>query len=1508
MKVSDVVRFRSDLFFEGAVQLLWADQNVNRADEAARTFVFHGPRYHGVGRDTGADEAYRLTDTATLAADLLGRIAGVAGQNESDNPFSLAIAGYGSGKSHFAVALTQLLRHPHSELSEQIIANLALADGAISERAKLAVQQIENSAFVVVLDGTGNFNLGNALSRAVFSSLKVAGIDDTVLRELSPRFEDAANFVSRNYGVRAKEFAAKFGDTPQEGIITALGERDEQTFALVDEIYLLANGAHIPLEGRESAQDLIGVFCEAYCGKNGPFSRLVIVFDEFGRFLEYVAERPALAGDSALQQIFQGVQDNAGCAHFVGFIQYELKAYLARLGNRDAMHIQKYITRFDVAKKYYLSSNLETIIAHLLEKPGISALDVAFGLQASHSQNMHALMSTLLPGFNQLPVWSDPVEFERVIVHGCWPLHPLATWFLTRQQDIVQSRSAITFVKNAISACADRDALTDRRPTLIPASVIVAGEMLNEMLAAERANGGVTVDNLVATLSKYDAQLDDGERSLLIAVTSAKKMRVISETRTVYDDLLAEFTGLARDECQRSVARLELDLGILAWSKELQQYEIVTDAATRGQYQKELRNKLALNKQAVRDIFVGRSKAWTDDLLQDIHPPFGQDADIPTLEWSFTAQLATDLTINTALKNAFGDWLQATKPDQPKGQVIYCYVDAGTDLVALQANVRAEIASELQRLACAAAPVWVILLADRSKRIAQYLATLYILDEGFEASERERYARFIPEERETARQGLRAVLRDAIQDRISLFAGVQVKTGRLAVEANAVFAQVYSQAVPFPMDGFSSRTGSGATDAAAMARALFGGDISGAWLAVQRVPLQNRVRSLLDHAWGLLSPDGKLKASADNTMIRGVLATLEQLHSDAPKRTLGEDLTMLLRPPYGCNLASASILLGLFVGKTLPPRAIYFDKEAISRGDWLRSAYGTTGRYIEEKALGKTTIIFLTADALTRWQIFMQEWDAEQTYRGMASRLYEAAKLRERDPLPDTLEVNFNFLREKAKSAEEKLQAHQNVLNECEKRVEGAMRSRNVAEFLVVCDKYMSRQRMMSTQSQHWTAEEVDELAANCAQVKEVVQDSVPAWTALQACNSPQQVSDFRYRMESAERILVSLGLKTLAQLVSRQMTSMIASVDQRYSYITTLNEARDLSRSPSPISSTRVREISDRIEKAERLLTVLAEARAAMQDDQSIDALVYALRAKQATWRQFRSDRREQCSLLLDARPASLQDANDLMLQLDFSRQQFSGTADEADIKERLASCFALKQFFSEIDEITGPAEQVERTLHAVFAASPYFIDNGQEPSVYEDDKDEDEAELDLAWINQCFRQYVVVRVAAAVDRSVGWTRTALAELKGLQLDSAQLLAAESLKRYDTLPTFLGATDHAMVVAELTTLRALRAALYERERSSVVRVWVESMEEQSQNSTALPKQKCLDLLAQLERHPPNLLEIELERVAGLRTLVERRLDALDISDLLGRVAAMPESKRKLLLEQLINLYQEEGV
>lgn len=1498
MKVGDLIQFRSDLFFDGAVQLLWADDQIKRADEAARSFVFHGPRYHGVNKDTHGDEIYRLTDTATLAADLLTRIADETAAHS--NPFSLAIAGYGSGKSHFALALTRLLREPHSALNEQILSNLTLAEPRAADSARQALEKIEKPALVIPLDGTGNFNLGNALSASLFRSIKEHQIDDRALRELSPRFDDAANFVRRNYELRANEFIARFPNQSQQDIVDLLEERDEDTYALVDELYWEANGAHIPVSGRESIQDLITVFCETYCSKEGPFSRLVIVFDEFGRFLEYVAERPALAGDSALQQIFQGIQDNASRAHFLGFIQYELKSYLARLGNRDAMHIQKYITRFDVAKKYYVSSNLETIIAHLLEKKDETVLESTLTQQRSAHQALHAMMATLLPGLKKLPVWNDPDEFDRIIVRGCWPLHPLATWFLTRQQDIVQSRSAITFVKNAVDTALDREAIEGRHLTTISASRILAGEMLTEMLAAERAHGGVTVDNLMAALAKYDAQLDELDRGLLIAIASTKKMRVMSSEQDTYNRLLVEFVGRPIDVCLSHLTRLEQELGVVAWSKELKQYEIITDAATRGQYQKDLRAKLAhVSPAEVKEIFLTRAKAWSDDLLNDISTTFGQEFDIPTLEWSFTAQLTNELRIGASIQNAFKDWREAVKPNQPKGQILYCLTSPDADLAVLQLQIQDAYSLELKSSDVTAAPIWTVVLSDRSARVQQYLATLYVLDEGFDRNEQERYARFIPEEREQARQGLRTALRDSLKDRVSLVAGTEVATGRLNAEASAIFKQVYAQALPFPFDGLNTLNGNGNTDVAVVSRALFGREVSQAWLAVQQVRLQNRVRTVLGNSWGALSRDAQVKPIPDNLQVRAILQQLEDAHKSDPRRTLADDLTMLTKPPFGCSLASASLLIGLFVGKPVPPRAIQYQQSGISLKEWLEAAYGTNGKFLSEVALQKTTILFLTEDALTRWQVFMNAWEAETTFDGNVKRWNEAERMRSHDPLPEQLEGNFKFLRQKAEADQEQLRSHTSVLEVLERRLETALRNNNVQEYVAVAEKYLTRRREVTAQPAKWTSEQLEEVNTLCTEIADLVRNVIPMWIPLQACNSLEQIQDFRTRLSRVQRTLESLGIRDQARAIEQHTQEMIAHVQERYRYTTALDGAGDLIRTPNPLASTPLREVNDQIERAQALVHLLTEALGVLTRADDVRALIAQVQEKQEKLRDFRKERQKIYVELFEIVPATAQDARDVLHRLNLVGQQFLGTRDAEDIQQRIETCTNLVSLLTEFDNISGSADDVAHLLQIAYESSASSI------TVPTDTHDVDELDEEQEWMKTCVTRYIEAREALAKQRSSVWTVAALEELTALQ-DRPEHLVQEGVpEKFTSLSTQLSSLDRARVTAKLEALDALRVQMLERARASQSAAWVAQLQDQLASLPNLSERACSELLYKMQTCPSYVSAREFEQVVELKTRVEKRIDELDISAVVNRIKAMPPEKRAQVLQKLLALEQE---
>lgn len=99
MELGKILEFRRDLYFEGAVQADWF-YSQEKAAKVAENFVFHGKQYFGV-EDQGAGK--KRIDTISLVEELTEKMS-----DDHANALTLAIADYGTGKSHLAVTLGQI--------------------------------------------------------------------------------------------------------------------------------------------------------------------------------------------------------------------------------------------------------------------------------------------------------------------------------------------------------------------------------------------------------------------------------------------------------------------------------------------------------------------------------------------------------------------------------------------------------------------------------------------------------------------------------------------------------------------------------------------------------------------------------------------------------------------------------------------------------------------------------------------------------------------------------------------------------------------------------------------------------------------------------------------------------------------------------------------------------------------------------------------------------------------------------------------------------------------------------------------------------------------------------------------------------------------------------------------------------------------------------------------------------------------------------------------------------
>lgn len=1488
MDIGQVIHFHDEHFFDGAVQLGWLQRRIGQASQAASAFVFHGPRYHGAAdaEREGVEGAYRLKDTASFVRDLLDSLrAGAEGREV--NPYWLVVAGYGAGKSHLALTCATLLSAPDGETAQAIVEQITRADEAVGEIVARQVAQMKKPVLVLPLDGMAGFHLGNALSRAVFAQLEYHGVDAEAIRDLSPRFQTAEQFVERNFAVRSDRFAATLPGIDARQIQACLRQNDEQVYSVVDALYSEANGHSIPVEGQESAQELIDTLCNAYCGTDGPFSQVVILFDELGRYLEYAAEKPQLAGDAALQQIFQGVQDNNTKVRFIGFIQYELKAYLKRFGGGDLRQLQRYVTRFDTADKWYLSTNLETIFAHMIGKDEKALAKL---WKQTHAERQNQLtwqhLSQCLPGFSRFPVWSDPERFERIIGRGCWPLHPFAVWFLTRQRDLVQSRSALTFIKEVIERISGEHAEVDGRLRQVSAADLVIGSMLSELVAAERETGGVIAETLQTLLEKFAAHLDGPQRLVLAAVAVLEKTRIGKQTQKMADVLLCEAAAQAPAVLPALLGALS-ELGAVEWNGDLGQYELLSDGATRGQFQQLLRAKqVGFNAGGIGDLFIRR--AATDFELGTIVCDFAQSRDIATPDWFFEAQFAHADTVVNAIELAFRDWRAASLPKDAKGRVIYLYLHQDDDVTAIGDRVRERFDAELARIDQLRAPIWVVGLVDGRGALAEHLIRLYLFDEKLSAGDQERFRRFIPDERERSQSALKDGVNEAIRERLYWIAGFDtIPTGRLQVVGQAIFASVYPKTVPFPFDGFGSTAGAGAADATHLARGLIARQVTGQWVQALPKRQQNRVEAVLIGSWKALGRrTGDLTPPLE-PRVKAVFEWLEQAHQDDPLRSLLTSYRALIAPPYGFNASSASLLLGLLLGLDNPPRRIEQNGILVASASWLSSAFpNKQGKHhLDEAVLATSCIRFLSADSESRWRSLLQRWEAEQNYGKKISLAREAELMRKVDPLPESLEGNYNYHRDTTDKIEQIILATVNQIKEWEREIELAMRKSSV-EHAIKLGGQVLIQRDAMQDSPLWPSIYVDECDGLLAFVKELINREIAGWIPRQSCQNAAMVTDFRRRTEGQARSLTVLGFPGQAHALTQQAQRCIQTVEARQAFSLTLAQCNDYPRQPEPKESTSVRNLRDEIMLGDNLVTGMQGATGTLAPTE-IAAHIQAIHQRQDRLRAV-CKRQEDAlagiyALVLHSKD-SLQEALTRVIRL---RAVFAGTRDESEVSELMTQ---LERILSDVGSWETGDVSVER-LEAVLAHQIELQLAGMSEFL-------ESKEIDPAWdMAAIYESLGRERSAAAWRRSAEWVSSRLAQ--GVRIDSLDRAGCAALEReLRTAPTFLAAPHVAEVDVLSDAVRRRGAELDELARRTKVATW-EQVYLDIQNVDHLDAHTTHRLLDRIRTPPCELCPEEQSRMEPIVTTLTAHLDRLSLDELLMRIERLREPQQRQIFDRL---------
>lgn len=1012
-KIGDIVGFKEELFFDGAVQADWFYEK-EKASLVAKNYVFHGSEFFGFSQNEITEK--NIIDTISFTNFIIEKIYS---DDAGINPFTLAIAGYGSGKSHLAVTLASLLSNFDADTVDKIINNISKIDSNAAEKIK---SKISGPNLVLTLNGINDFNLNYEILKCAKKSLQFYGLNDDILMKISSAYETAKRFNERYFHVNAKAFeiaAKKHGiKKSSEALFDYINENlgtDDAIYDVVNEVYSDITGHEIRWDQGISAGQILEVLSNEFCISQGIFNKVILIFDEFGRYLEYASEYKSKAGDSALQQIFEATQNTEGNVQFIGFIQSDIKTYLTRV--EQTSNISRYIGRYDRSDKFHLSSNLETIFANIIDRPNRDLFNKYIINSVDQDENSWndflCKMQRWIPNLKTRGIWSDYNSFKKVIVKGIYPFHPLTTYMLSSMTDWLQNRSSLTLLNNKIKEVHDKE--IDDKLFLIYPTDILDDELFAEILAAEeegrqRTRYATIYDNI---LKKYRGRLNSDELLVLKANLIIKICKISANSK---DDLIYALNTCAhldKEIVEKALEYLEVEYGVLSYDERACSFEFIEDSMGASDFRAFIKRK-TIGTSISFDLFLQEPVKEIAGVIKPISVDFGVKKYITTNEWQFEQNLffISDFS-DKDLKRILTDMEKRYFVDKAKGSVIWLYTNKNisyTEIEKIQAlisNVSEDIALRF------------FLLDDSDNALYNNLIDYYVAY-NVTGDDALKYGRYLEEHNEKVKNKLAVSFENLKSERKLITDKGIITEGivRLPVYLSSVFEKIYPRVIPFTFDGFAGKAGTITKTRkilCAIEKFLCWDVVDYQSIKTQPVDVQKRFDSILSGAgpmsWRVITNDGKLvppKRSAIEEIYNEILDELDANQS----LNLGQLINKLRRPPYGINDMAISLLLIVFLAIQKFRIKLMLDGQKYSLSNW--ADFSISDSNINIDIFGKTEIkVVDSVDVRKKYKALFDEINSNSSIGNIEKLSLKLDGLLQEEDLPEDLKDSCTLAKQK---------------------------------------------------------------------------------------------------------------------------------------------------------------------------------------------------------------------------------------------------------------------------------------------------------------------------------------------------------------------------------------------------------------------------------------------------------------------------------------------------------------
>jgi len=1143
---TSIVEFKGDRLFNGAVNIDWFQTDPIKAIKASEAFVFHGPDYHGVNQeDIGENHSHKLVDTASFARIVAKRSFGL-----EEQPFTLAIAGYGTGKSHLGLTLAKLFDSPSSSCAKNIISAIESADSVIAQELKSIIETTNQPCLVLALNGMKSFDLSAEVTNQIVAVLKRDGHDSTYLENLRPRFKQATSLVSLSNDNVRKELLKGTDVESIDLLLSRLSDHDEIIYEKVYSFFE-NRGMSIRVLAGESVRDVIDITARKYCGLGKPYKSILILFDEFGKYTEFATVRSQIAGSGALQEIFEAIQGNPGSTCFVGFIQFELSAYVQRIAPEYKNEILRYISRYQTADKLYLSVNLETLIASLIEKKDTDYLEETFddSYALKESQEMMYNIKKWFPHAENFRAWNELDTFHQVIRKGCWPLAPCSTWllfYLTTAGKHLQERSALALLSDVFKRINAQNMEISEEKWMIYPVELCSESLLEELISSEEAGQQGSITHSYKTvLSKHASRLSSTEKKTLQSVLLASKLGLVSQNQADAVSAFHALSSLELDIVEKNIERLHHEYNVIEWDDSFKAFDILGDAIPRTQFLAFLRQKVAsiYDHKSKSSLFVSKAIEWCD-YLGDLDCDFAEDNNIFTREWNYKASASSLDYLAQHVKIASDRWGSEFSVDESKGTVIYCYVEPSRSYDDAKNKVKNILKDATNQYKVKILPIIIIIMHDTNGKLGEEFAQYAVIQELAE-SDKLKFGNLVESQKEKLSRSIREQVSTMIKQRL-YHTGLKSLGGqsRLSHVGKFLFSEIYRTPISFPFDGFNTSRGNAAKTCHELTLELLHGKLDHDSVIAKPVKVKNRAINVLRKNWKIFNTDGKISRRPKHPVISALTIKYDDELKNNHKLSIVSVIREICYPPFGANLASAGLFLGVYIAARHDKLIIFRNNERISISEWLAGGV-FAGKFLNLSAL-KADDLMQLEESSSEWEEFLDEWENVDSYESRIEFLKRSDKLKKKIPLPPTLVYREQRFASLASDAAQKLMNIEKRIDSAWDNIEKAMQkkdsgiaSKGTKEFKKVLDE-------MKSQSALWSDSKIAEVEKYYGEGRQYVQQYFASWLPWQTSRSdaPEVVGDYKHKMKLIGANFIEIGLKEESLEIEKQCKKAIRNAE----------------------------------------------------------------------------------------------------------------------------------------------------------------------------------------------------------------------------------------------------------------------------------------------------------------------------------------------------------------------------